>query len=557
MRRVVVALGALVLAACTVDTGGVPIDDGDGGGGGPDAAVDADPNATYYMVNVVKAGNGQGRVVSAPGGIDCGNTCTASFVENSTVILQVQPAPGSQFVAWAGACAGQSNPCSLTMTGPMTTSAQLEPAGEALWGRLVGGNMDDEAFDVAIAPDGDIVVAGAVKDEVDFGLGPTSAKGNRDWAVMRYAPDGSIRWAVRAGGSGDDAATGVAVDTNGDVYVTGHFQGSTDLIPGGVSASGTYDAIVIKYAKANGAVIWSQPVTGSGAELGKGIAVAGSLVFATGAFTTSSLTIGTATLSNQGGADIYLTAFATADGALTWARPFGGADEDLPADIDASGTGPLAVVGTYKMTVNFGGGVRPNGGKKDLFVVAVDRATGMYLWDRTFGGNSDDFAQRVAVGDMGEVIVVGEYEGTIALGGAVLPNSQGLEGFVAKYDMSGAHQWSRGFAGSGNDLTRGVDVGPGGTVVVTGTIGQAVDFGAGVVSSTGMADVFVVRYGSSGIFIWARTFTGSQVDFGIGIAVDSAGFLAVTGNTRSALDVGLGPLTNEGGVDLIVSKLRL
>jgi uncharacterized repeat protein (TIGR02543 family) len=63
---------------------------------------------------VTKAGQGSGTVSSSPPGIDCGATCTASFVDYTQVVLTATPAPGSTFGGWSGACFGTGT-CTLTM----------------------------------------------------------------------------------------------------------------------------------------------------------------------------------------------------------------------------------------------------------------------------------------------------------------------------------------------------------------------------------------------------------------------------------------------------------
>ena len=57
-------------------------------------------------LSVQKGGDGFGRVVSAPDGINCGTNCTATFLEGATVILTATPLSGSVFAGWLGDCSG-------------------------------------------------------------------------------------------------------------------------------------------------------------------------------------------------------------------------------------------------------------------------------------------------------------------------------------------------------------------------------------------------------------------------------------------------------------------
>jgi hypothetical protein len=59
-----------------------------------------------YALTVSKSGTGSGTVTSLPTGIDCGETCSANFDYNTSVILTAAPATGSTFTGWGGACSG-------------------------------------------------------------------------------------------------------------------------------------------------------------------------------------------------------------------------------------------------------------------------------------------------------------------------------------------------------------------------------------------------------------------------------------------------------------------
>jgi hypothetical protein len=81
------------------------------------------------MVAVTRGGGGSGAVTSSPAGIDCGATCTDSFETRKTVTLQAEPAPGSVFTGWTGACSG-TGACQIRLTAGANVAATFEPSGE-------------------------------------------------------------------------------------------------------------------------------------------------------------------------------------------------------------------------------------------------------------------------------------------------------------------------------------------------------------------------------------------------------------------------------------------
>jgi hypothetical protein len=71
----------------------------------------------YFTLGVGRSGAGSGTVGSAPAGIDCGTDCFENYPSGTSVTLTATSGAGSAFAGWAGTpCAGQGNPCALTMT---------------------------------------------------------------------------------------------------------------------------------------------------------------------------------------------------------------------------------------------------------------------------------------------------------------------------------------------------------------------------------------------------------------------------------------------------------
>src|SRR5439155_11202445 len=102
--------------------------------------------------------------------------------------------------------------------------AKYGSAGNLLWARQSGFYYSDTARAVAVDSNGNIFVAGNFSGSSSFG--PTnlnSVAGSEDIFVAKYDPDGTLVWAIQAGGSGSDYAYSVAVDPSGNIYVGGFF----------------------------------------------------------------------------------------------------------------------------------------------------------------------------------------------------------------------------------------------------------------------------------------------------------------------------------------------
>lgn len=97
------------------------------GGQGPSCCSDlyVSFSKLRYTLTVGVAGTGRGSVESAPGGVDCGTTCSATFDWNTSVTLTPQPAVGSRFSAWTGACTG-SGSCTVSLTAAAAVTAVFD-----------------------------------------------------------------------------------------------------------------------------------------------------------------------------------------------------------------------------------------------------------------------------------------------------------------------------------------------------------------------------------------------------------------------------------------------
>ena len=76
-------------------------------------------------LTVSRSGAGSGSVSSSPAGIACGADCSEIYTSGTGVTLTATASPGSVFIGWTGPCAGQANPCTLTLTDDQAVTANF------------------------------------------------------------------------------------------------------------------------------------------------------------------------------------------------------------------------------------------------------------------------------------------------------------------------------------------------------------------------------------------------------------------------------------------------
>jgi hypothetical protein len=445
---------------------------------------------------------------------------------------------------------------------------------------VFGGASSDYGWSIAVDSSGNVYTTGYFQGTVDFdpgaGTSNLTSAGSSDVFVSKLDSSGALVWAKSFGGASSDLGYSIAVDSSGNVYTTGYFNGTADFDPGAgtsnLTSAGGNDVFVSKL-DSSGALVWAKGFGGASFDLGYSIAVDSSgNVYTTGYFNDTvdfDPGAGTSNLTSAGSSDVFVSKLDSS-GALVWAKSFGGASGDIGRDIAVDSSGNIYTTGYFNGTVDFDPGAGTSNltsaGGNDVFVSKLD-SSGALVWAKSFGGASSDLGISIAVDSSGNIYTTGYFNGTAdfdpGAGTSNLTSAGGNDVFVSKLDSSGNLVWAKGFGGASNDLGYYIAVDSSGNVYTTGYFEGTVDFdpGAGTsnLTSAGGNDVFVSKLDSSGALVWAKSFGGTSFDSGYSIAVDSSGNIYTTGyfNGTADFDPGAGTsnLTSAGGADIFVLKL--
>jgi hypothetical protein len=262
---------------------------------------------------------------------------------------------------------------------------------------------------------------------VDFGGGPIYSAGLYDVFLVKYSSAGQHMWSKRFGGSGNDTGMAIATDSAGNVIVVGSFEQSASFGGTTFSSSGLRDIFVAKYSP-TGAHLWSKKFGSSGDDVGYGVAVdsAGDVILS-GKFQ-NTVNFGGANLTSAGGDDIFLAKFSGATGAHVWSKGMGSTSSDASIGVDVDGSGNVVTTGYFTGSVNFGGTVLSGSGI-DVFVAKYSSA-GAHIWSKRFGGFDTQIPNGVAVGPSGEAVVTGYFAATIDFGTGLLTSLGSYDAFL-------------------------------------------------------------------------------------------------------------------------------
>jgi Beta-propeller repeat len=289
-----------------------------------------------------------------------------------------------------------------------------------------GGPADDVVQSLAIDGNGNVIMSGFYKTEVQFNTSELLSNGGQDAYVVSVSPRLKINFAATLGGAQDDTGAGVTVDATGNVYATGTFAGTADLDPSddGVSdftSAGHDDAYVVKLTS-RGAFAFARQLGGSGEDQGINVAVdrfGGILV--TGPFGETAdfdPGAGTTNLTSAGASDVYVAKLNTA-GNLVWAKQAGGAGVDGVRGLTVDKAGNVYVAGQFTGTADFD----PGAGVSNL--VGTAGTPNGFAWKLTSGGalayarmfktSTGGFCDvaAIALDAAGDLFVAGKFAGTV------------------------------------------------------------------------------------------------------------------------------------------------
>ena len=350
------------------------------------------------------------------------------------------------------------------------------------------GSQNERVADMAVDTAGNVYVTGTSIIS-GFGLGTDSAR----ITTVKYSPAGVLQWSRTYEVEQYTAASSIAIDHAGTVYVTGYTRVSEE----------NHDYITIRYDAAEGAQRWVRHYDGPAGGIDEAIDIEADNM---GGIYVTGNSDGGAT-----GTDIATIRYNAATGAVVWVKRIntGSNNRDEVAALVLDNAGALYLTGTS---------VHASGAQYDIITARYHTANGNRSWLRTYSGQpgQEALAVDLAVDNTGGLYVTSRYDraGT---------NADFLT--IHYKAISGSRRWESFFNGasSGYDHPRAITVDNAGGVYVTG---NRQDW------STGEADIVTIRYSAAnGTQSWLAPFDNGNTDIAVDIAADNVGGIYVTGNS--------------------------
>lgn len=368
--------------------------------------------------------------------------------------------------------------------------------------------------------------------------------GVSDVFVSKLDPIGNFIWAKQMGGANSDnlfdVGYSIAIDPNGNIYTTGAFSSTADFDPGpgiyNFTAAGNVDLFISKL-DVNGNFIWAKQVGGGAGEIGYGITIdANQNIILTGL-------LGSTNVDFDPGTGIFLL---SGDGAFVlklnnagnfmWAKALA-EDSGFPTSsgwglsIGLDSDGSIYTTGVFQGTFDFDPGpstfnLTTLTNVLDSYISKLD-SSGDFLWVKKMSATTSNLANHatsIAIGTNGNIYTTGFFTGTTDFDPGVetyyLTPAGSFDVFVSTLDKTGNFIGVKQIGGIDFDRGASIKTDAFGNIYLTGAFNQTTDFdpctGSYSLTAAGNTDIFVVKFASPSIDITASSTTicpGTSVTF--------------------------------------------
>lgn len=426
----------------------------------------------------------------------------------------------------------------------------------AEWAKQGGGESYDGGRGLVIDSRGNVYVIGRFQGSALFDNKTITGKGDDGIFLVKYNKDGKLIWAKESGGKKEDSGYSIDVDSHDNIYITGYFADTASFDAHTLISKGDSDAFLAKYDTA-GNVLWVKQAGGNFNDVGKGVGTdAAGNCYMTGFFS-GTIYLDTVQLKSTGvHEDIFISSY-DAEGNIRWAKNVGGTGDARPAALATDKQGNFFITGFFKGIAAFDSIKLISSGQSDIFTAMFDK-NGKAVWASQAGGSSSDEARGIAVDEQNNVYATGFFLHEIKFESSKsieLASKGDYDMFIVKYDVNGILQWAQQAGGEGLDQGSDVTAMNANGCVVTGFFEKTANFGDSLITSVGNRDVFVAHYSSDGKLCSLIKAGGSGSDEGRSVKADDKNNIYITGNYNGKLQIGNIELPeSRGDGDVFISK---
>ncbi|MCX6148142.1 MAG: SBBP repeat-containing protein [Candidatus Kapabacteria bacterium] len=373
-------------------------------------------------------------------------------------------------------------------------------------------------------------------------------------------------WATYYGGSDDEAIYGVKTNSKKEVVISGYSSSNADIAMNGYQQTlgGFEDAFITKF-DSNGVRIWATYFGGSNFDDAYDMAIDKDnniIIVGETASDSSISTIGSHQEKYGGGLIDGFVAKFDIDGKIVWATYFGGKDEEKTNGVATDDFNNIYICG-YTKSINgiYYQGFQQNKNAQIDGFVAKFNPLGELNWGTYYGGENDDYFNKITVDRNRDVIAVGitQSQNNIFFNGYQMFLGGSNDAFLVKFATGGTRKWATYYGGTEFDSGNSIVNDENNNIYFTGSTQSTFNISKNGYQNvkSSLYDAYLCKLDSDGMSQWATYLGGTGNDFGYAISYLNDNLLfAGTTNSTSPLSYLAFQDTKSGGTDGLFAKFN-
>ena len=292
-----------------------------------------------------------------------------------------------------------------------------DSSNNKIWTKQIGTPKEDKASGIAIDSSKNIYISGYTKGKFDN----DTYSSLPDIFLSKFNESGTTQWIKNFGTPKDDYSNGIAIDSTGNIYITGYTKGDFD----NDSITTNPDIILLKF-DSSGTKLWHKQISTSSDDRGNGIAIDNlNNIYITG-YSKGNLD----NITNSGRADAFLMKFDL-NGTKQWTKLVGTSSDDIANSVITDSSNNIYITGYSNGDIDN----NTNFGNSDIFISKFT-LNGDKQWTKNMGSTLDDVGYDLAIDSSNNIYITGFSTGNLDNN----TNSGNSDVFILKFNPEGIKQ---------------------------------------------------------------------------------------------------------------------